>query len=143
LVVDNESNASVLVAKEKVFVVDAIDFASLGRKVAVTTIGTENAMNAAAAVFGAGLILAPAASLVAGPLLLAGAKSMSNAEVIRHNLSDKALYSHTVGPGQRAHGFVYFELPESVKLETRQVIVELHETASDQPLTFVFRLGKP
>ncbi len=50
------------------------------------------------------------ALLINAPLLFLGAKAMSDATVVRHNLVDKGFFSHTLAPGQRARGFVYFQL---------------------------------
>ena len=141
VVVENRSNSSFLVAKEKVHVVNASAStnSSVGRKVASGSGGEQTAM-AGAALLGVAVLAAPAAVVVAAPLVIAGAKAASNADVIRHNLADKGLTSHTVEPGKRAYGYLYFDLPKGEKFGGRQVLVELTDTATSQPLTFVFNV---
>jgi hypothetical protein len=104
--------------------------------------GAENAALAGAALMGVAIVAAPAAMVVAAPLIIGSMKSMSNADVIRHNLSDKSLSSHTVESGHKTHGYLYFKLPEGEDFTGgHQVVVELVETDSGQPLTYVFNVN--
>jgi hypothetical protein len=52
------------------------------------------------------------ASIIAAPLLIAGMKVASDAQVVEHNLRIKEFYSRTLEPGQRAFGYLYLKLPE-------------------------------
>lgn len=101
LVAENHSAASsFILAKDKVSVLDeTTGLASSSRqtKVASDTGGAVTATVGAAAI-----------SL---PLVVAGLKLASDATVIQHNLADKELYSRTLGPGQKAQGFIYFQYP--------------------------------
>jgi hypothetical protein len=49
---------------------------------------------------------------VAAPLLFEGMQMESNASVIEFNLGDKEFYTRTLGPGEKAQGFVYVQLPK-------------------------------
>jgi hypothetical protein len=143
VVVENKTPSSFVLAKEKVYVVDAntgTNAGTLGQKFAHGTAGEQTAM-AGSAMLGVSVIAAPAAVVIAAPLLIGGMKAMSNADVIRHNLSDKALASHTVEPGKRACGYLYFELPKGTKFQGgHQVVIELASAAQHQPFTFVFNV---
>jgi hypothetical protein len=142
VVVENKTSSSFLFAKEKAVVAQA-NFATnatnLGQKLASGS-GAEATVNTGAAFLGVAIFSGPAV-VVAAPLLIGGMKAMSNADIIRHNLADKALASHTIEPGNRAYGYLYFELPKGAKFEGgHQVVLELTDTKSDQPLTFVFNV---
>lgn len=49
------------------------------------------------------------------PLLFVGVKMVSDSQVIEHNLADKALYSRTLDPGQKAFGYLYMTLPKEAR----------------------------
>jgi hypothetical protein len=138
VVVDNKSPSSYLLAREKVFVGKVSTNETMGRL--STGSAGETATKVGAGFLAVAIISGPAV-VVAAPLLIGGMKAMSNADVIRHNLSDKALASHTVEPGQRAYGYLYFELAKGEKFEGgHQVVVELANTTQAQPLTFLFNV---
>jgi hypothetical protein len=51
------------------------------------------------------------AALLPAPLLFVAAAQLSETSEARRNLAEKQLYSHTLGPGQSASGFVYVKTP--------------------------------
>ncbi len=55
-------------------------------------------------------LLFPGIDLIALPFMLSGAKANSNASVIQKNFVDKEWLNQTLSPGQRADGFIYFNL---------------------------------
>lgn len=52
------------------------------------------------------------ALLLSPVLLVAGAKMMSDASVIKHNMEVDAFRAQTLSPGETGAGFVYFQLPD-------------------------------
>ena len=77
--------------------------------------------------------------MAAAPLLFAGLKMASNATVIQHNLADKEFYSRTLGPGEKAQGFVYFQFPkESPPSGNYHVVAEVKTSAGGKGTTFDF-----
>lgn len=62
---------------------------------------------------GGGTAVAVTGAVLISPLLMfVGAKMISDATVIKHNMTVKELTRKTISPGGRAEGFVYFELPK-------------------------------
>jgi hypothetical protein len=127
---NHNSSASFILAKEKVFVKNVeTDTNELGRrgKVASSTAGEATALAGAA-------VTSPA-------MVIIGLKLASDAQVVEHNLSDKEFYSRTLGPGQKAQGFIYFQLPKDASLSDKhRVVVEAVEAATRETLTFTFNL---
>jgi hypothetical protein len=66
---------------------------------------------------GAAAMVLVAPVLFAGfPLIIwSGFKESSNATVIRARLDDEALWRTTLSPGETAHGFAYFQIPDSLR----------------------------
>ena len=60
----------------------------------------------------AGTVALLASPVVGAPFLFAGLKMSSDSDIVEYNLADKELYSHTLGPGEQTHGYVYVKLPE-------------------------------
>jgi hypothetical protein len=138
VVVENNGSATYLLAKEKALVGKGSTNALTGQ---LSTGGTGDTAAKVGAGFLAVSIISGPAVVVAAPLLIGGMKAMSNADVIRHNLSDKALASHTIEPGKRAYGFLYFQLAKGQKFTgTHQVVVELTSAAGGEPLSFLFNV---
>lgn len=107
LIVENQSTStSFILAKEKVLLLreaTGLENPSGRKEVAPGTKGT--ALDTVPVTIAA--LITPASV----PLLFIGTKMNSDATVIQHNLADKELYTRTLGPGQKAEGFVYFQYP--------------------------------
>ena len=104
VIVENRSSAdSVLVSKEQ-FRVGSLE--SLGSSdPSRADVSTENA--------GQGIAIVGAA-LISLPLIFIGAKMVSNAAEVKHNLVVKELQKHTLSKGMSCSGFVYFAPPKDV-----------------------------
>jgi len=90
---------------------------------------------------GSALAMAGAA-VISLPLLVVGMKMMSDAQVIEHNLGDKEFYSRTVGPGQKVHGYIYFQLPQgTAALTQHHVLVEVVDSSTGEAMTFDFPIS--
>lgn len=62
---------------------------------------------------GSGKAVAVTGALLISPLLMfVGAKMVSDATVIKQNMTTKELTRRTISPGGRVEGFVYFDLPQ-------------------------------
>lgn len=129
VVIDNKNpSASFVVAREWVAVVNN-----------ETAVRTASALPAARSETGAQVATVVGAALISLPLVIGGMKIASDAQVIQHNLGDKAFYSHTVAPGRRAQGYLYFNASEGKPLAGHhRVVVELRDSATNDPLTFLF-----
>ncbi len=125
---NRSSSTSFLIAKEKVAVVDqdSLRKTSANREIPASDKGGESLLNIG------GVLFSPV-------LLIAGSKMASDAQVINHNLADKAFYSRTVGPGQKVYGYVYFQLPQgSAAIERHHVLVEVSDASTGKTVTFDF-----
>jgi hypothetical protein len=114
-------------------------------RVGVAVVHNETAARSAAALpaarseTGAQVATVVGAALISLPLVIGGMKFASDAQVIQHNLADKAFYSHTVAPGRRAQGYLYFDASNGKPLAGHHhVLVEVREAATRDPLRFVF-----
>jgi hypothetical protein len=84
-----------------------------------------------------GLGTLAAGAMVVAPVLFAawpvivwsGFKESSNATVIRAHLEDEELWRTTLSPGEAAHAFAYFQLPDSLEGKVDAVV-----TAELRPL---------
>jgi hypothetical protein len=132
LVAENHSTSSTFIlAKEKVFV--------LNEATGATNTSQREKM-ASEAVGNAGTAIGVATMSL--PLVLASLKMASDATVIQHNLADKELYSRTLGPGQRAHGFIYFHYPKGTALSGGyHVVVELKDSSTGETTPFDFKVS--
>ena len=135
LVAENQSeSSSFILSKDKVLVLNEATSATNTSQRANVASGT-----AGTAVGITGASMLAATSLAGAPLLLAGLKMASDATVIQHNLADKEFYSRTLGPGQKAQGFIYFQYPKKTPPSgVHQVLVELKDLSTGQPITFRF-----
>jgi hypothetical protein len=134
VVAENQSASdSFIIAKDKVYVLnEATGTASSSQRKAVTSGGGE-------ALRDTGGVLVAAGSLVAAPLLFIGMQEASNASVIEFNLADKEFYSWTLGPGEKAQGFVYFQFPKnSPPSGSYHVVAEVRNPATGEATTFDF-----
>ncbi len=138
LVAENRSAASsIILAKDRIFVLSERAGAtntSQSTKVASGSAGT------ALGITGASMLAAT--SLAGAPLLIAGLKMASDATVIQHNLADKEFYSRTLGPGQKAQGFVYFQYPKGKPPSgIHHVVIELKDSSTGEPTPFDFKVN--
>ena len=138
LVAENHSaSSSFILAKDKVFVLnEATGTTSLSQQSKVTS----QTAGDATAIAGASLLAAT--SLAGAPLMIAGLKMASDATVIQHNLADKELYSRTLGPGEKAQGFIYFHYPKGDPLsDAYHVLVEVKESSTGESTAFDFKVN--
>lgn len=90
----------------------------------------------------AGVWIMPVSVVIGGPLIIAGLKMSSDAQVIEHNLREKEFYSRTVGPAQKAYGYVYFQLPQgTIALDQHHVLVEAVDSSTGEAMTFDFPIN--
>jgi hypothetical protein len=132
IVAENHSlSTSFVLTKDKVTVVDreALETHKFDR----TTVTSQTPGGGVAAIGAAGI----------PPLVIVGLKLASDAQVIQHNLGIKEFQSRTVGPGQKAHGYVYFQYPKGAaeKLNELNVLIEATDCANYQPITFNFPIN--
>lgn len=77
--------------------------------------------------------------LISLPLVIAGLKTASNADVVNRNLAEKELHKTTISPGEQVHGFAYFQIPKEKEITGRyHVIVKVSEVFTDEVTTFDF-----
>jgi hypothetical protein len=129
VVAENQSaSASFIIAKDKVFVLnEATKTTSSSQRKEVTSGISATAVGYAGAALGS------------TPLLIAGVIMASDATVIQHNLADKEFYSRTLGPGEKAQGFVYFQFPkESLPSGSYHLVAEVTNSATGKATTFDF-----
>jgi hypothetical protein len=134
VVVENQSTAaSFIVAKDKLTVLnEATGATSSSQRKQVTS-------GAGAAMRDTGAVLVAVGSLAAAPLLFTGMQKASNASVIEFNLADKEFYSWTLGPGEKAQGFVYFQFTKnSPPSGNYHVVAEVKNPATGEATTFDF-----
>jgi len=137
VVVENQSTAaSYIVAKDKLTVLnEATGATSSSQRKQVTS-------GAGAAMRDTGAVLVAVGSLAAAPLLFTGMQKASNASVIEYNLADKEFYSWTLGPGEKAQGFVYFQFPkDSPPSGNYHVVAEVKNPATAEATTFDFAVN--
>lgn len=129
VVAENQSaSANVIIAKDKVFVLNE----------ATRTTNSSQRKEVASGISGTAVGYAGAA-LGSTPLLIAGIKMASDATVIQDNLADKEFYSRTLGPGEKAQGFVYFQFPkESPPSGNYHLVAEVKNSATGKATTFDF-----
>ena len=133
---NRNSSASYVLAKDNVSVLDestGIASALQRSKVASETPGSATAT--------AGAAMLAVAPVAAAPLLIAGMKMASNATVIQHNLGDKEFYTCTLGPGQSAQGFIYFQHPkDALPAGVYHVLVNVRDSATGGLIPFDFEV---
>jgi len=135
VVAENQSaSASFVIAKEKVFVLNE-DTGTTSRSQT-----TEVASGDAGTAIGlTGAVLDLANPVLAAPMIIAGAKMASNATVIQYNLADKEFYSRTLGPGEKAQGFVYFQFPkDSPPSGNYHIVAQVKDPSTGGTTTFDF-----
>ncbi len=106
------------------FVISKEDFALGGRGI----FGDELARDERVGAEGSGKAVAITGAVLISPLFMfAGAKMISDATIIKHNMTTKELARRTISPGGRVEGFVYFELPQGsvASAEPLSLLVEV------------------
>jgi hypothetical protein len=90
-----------------------------------------------------GVIMALIGSLtLSPPLLFPGLKIISDAQIIEHNLSDKEFYSRTLDPGQKTHGYIYFQAPHvNATMNKYYVVVEALDSSTGEAIKFNFTIS--
>ena len=137
VVADNRhSSTSFVLDKNKVTVVNrALLESGASQRGRVTSETPGGAIGMAGATVG---IVSPVVGL---PLVIVGLKMLSDAQVIEHNLGEKAFYSRTLDPGQKAHGYIYVPLREGASaLEHHHLLVEAVDSSTGEAVTFNFPL---
>ena len=132
LVAENQSeSSSFILAKDRVSVLsEATGVTNISGRTEVKSDTAGNALTVAGAALGA------------TPLLLVGLKMASDATIIQHNLADKEFYSRTLGPRQKAQGFIYFQFPkESPPSGAHHVLIELKDSATGELTPFDFSVN--
>jgi hypothetical protein len=132
VVVENQNtSASFIIAKDKLFVLNEGTGTTGSSQRKKVTSGAGEALAIT------GSLLVASGSLVAAPLLFIGEQKASNASVIEFNLTDKEFYSRTLGPGEKAQGFVYFQFPKkSPPSVNYHLIAEVKNPATGEATTF-------
>jgi hypothetical protein len=120
-------SSSFIIAKEKVFVLNE-------------STGTTNASRSEQVATGKASAGGVLEIVGAGGLLgLAGVKMASDATVIQFNLGDKEFYSRTLGPGEKAQGFLYFQFPKGSSLAANyHVVAEVKNSTTGGAASFDF-----
>jgi len=86
---------------------------------------------------GAGYALVITGPLLASiPLILAGAKMFSDSTAIQHSFTSRELGNRTLSPGQKAQGFVYFQIEKGQPLKEGTLTITLVDTANQKPNKF-------
>ncbi len=111
LVVQNQSPSdSFIVPKEQITVLSDATGTTNATQTADVASGAKSAGEATGFAAGAMILASP---VLAAPLMIASAKLGSDATVAQYNLADKEFYTHTLGPGEKAQGFLYFQFPKA------------------------------
>ncbi len=103
IVVENKSVSSSFTILKKS--IKLIDENTLFNHAADNDAGKEKAEGGAA-------VALTGAVLIALPLLFAGMKMVSDATVIKHSISSQEFQIRTLSPGEKASGFLYFQIPD-------------------------------
>ena len=75
--------------------------------------------------------------IVGMPIEFTGMQKASNASVIEFNLADKEFYSWTLGPDEKAQGFVYLQLPKDAPAAANyRLVAEVQNSATGEATTF-------
>ena len=132
IVAENRNGASsFIIQRENVKVGTAVDRASsIGPRAAVAT---PDSGNGTAVAGGVVMIASP---IVGAPFLFAGLKMASDSYVVEYNMADKELYSHTLAPGQQAHGYVYVSVPAKAPPSDLHVFIVATDSATGRSSTF-------
>jgi len=140
VVVENQSlDASFIVAQNKLAVLNAATGTSSPSQRKKVTTNAGEAMQASGAIMvSLGGFVLPLL-LIGLPIECTGMQHASDASVIEFNLGDKEFYSRTLGPGEKAQGFVYFQYPkESLTAGSYHVVAEVKNSATGETTTFDF-----
>ena len=141
VVVENQDpTASFIMLKNKLWVQNEAMATnnSTQQRGKVTSGAGEGMSTAGGVMMGLGAFALPL-FVVGAPLALAGNKVASDASVIEFNLADKEFYSWTLGPGEKARGFVYFQFPKSSPPSGNyHFVAEVKNPATGETIPFDF-----
>ena len=140
IVAENQSStASFIMAKEKISILnEATGTAKSSQRGKVTSGAGEGLRDAGSVMVGVGGFLPPLL-VVGAPLLFTGMQKASNVSVIEFNLADKEFYSSTLGPGEKAQGFVYCQFQKDSPLSGQfHVAAEVRNPATGEATSFDF-----
>jgi hypothetical protein len=132
VVVENHNDSSTFViAKQKISLVDSEGRREIEAQRRGATSPADNVVGAA----GVGLyVLSP---ILGAPLLIAGLKLSSDAQIVQHNVRDKEFYSQTLEPGQSVHGYVYYPWSTTAPVTTaRYIVLETTDSVSGETVRF-------
>ena len=140
VVAENQSpSASFIIAKNKLCVQNgATGTSNSSQRKKVTSSTGEIMANTGGVMVALGGFALPLL-IVGMPIEFTGMQKASNASVIEFNLADKEFYSWTLGPGEKAQGFVYFQFPKgSPPSGNYHVVAEVKNPASGEASSFDF-----
>ncbi len=143
VVAENKSpTVSFIIPREKVGVLDnATGITSASQRKKVTSSSGEVMANTGAVLVGLGGYALPLA-VIGMPLEFTGMQKQSNASIIEFNLADNEFYTHTLGPGDKAQGFIYYQLPkDAAALSNCHVVAEAKNPATGETTAFDFPLN--
>ncbi len=137
LVVQNQSASdSFIVPKEQITVLGGATGSTNTSHEADIASGAKAAGEATGFAAGAIILASP---VVAAPLIIASLKLGSDATVVQYNLADKEFYTRTLGPGEKAQGFLYFRFPKtSPPSGAYHIIISARNPASGKTTAFDF-----
>lgn len=141
LVVAENKNpaASFIIASDKVSILNEANGTTSSSQRKKVTSGTGAALRDTGSVMVAAGALAAPLLVVGAPLLFTGMQKASNASVIEFNLADKEFYTWTLGLGEKAQGFVYFQFPKDSRPSGNyRVVAEVTNPATGETTTFDF-----
>ena len=127
LVAENRNpSSSFIIAKGKVFVLSEETYAT----------STSQRKEVTSGQLAAGSVIA-----LVGPIFV-GLKMVSDATVIEHNIADKEFYSRTLGPGQKAQGFIYFQFPKTAPpAGGYHVIAQIKNPSTEETIPFDLKVN--
>jgi hypothetical protein len=135
---NRNTTSSYLVAKDQ-FALQTGE-ASAGQDTRLQQHGSETTAVAGMAVMAAGVIVTPLL-IAALPIMFAGMKQISDADVIKHNFATKELRTSTLSPGEMIQGFVYFKLPEEeVATQQWHIRLQVRDLRNQEAKHFDFNL---
>jgi hypothetical protein len=138
VVVENQSaGESFIVAQNKVAVLNMATGARTPSQRKKVTSDAGEAMQASGAIMvSLGGFVLPLL-LIGLPIECTGMQHASDASVIEYNLGDKEFYSRSIGPGEKAQGFVYLQFSNaSPAASNYHVVAEVRNSATGESTTF-------
>jgi hypothetical protein len=138
IVAENRStSSSFIIAKTNLYVVDqstGTTNSSHQKEVASRSPGTALGI--------AGGVIEIAASVPGAILMAIGSKMISDASVAQFGFADKEFYSNTLDPGEKASGFVYFQLPKGVSRSGKyELVAQVIDPSTGTKIPFEFPMN--